>query len=170
MSLIDDACPEQTRLEQINAKLSLLQAVLERHERIIDQQGEVLERLTGFMSENRPTLKEIIEAVCEFYQITPLEIISECRLHCFSHPRLIVYYLGRKLTRISLQGIANRLGKRDHTTIRAGFHRISAMIRRNEVLRDDIDVLRARIAEKVMERELNNLRGGIAMLPKVIAR
>jgi chromosomal replication initiation ATPase DnaA len=152
MSLKDDACLE------LWAQIYALKQTIERHERIIDQQGEVLDRLTSFMSENRPTLREIIEAVSDFYHITPAEIHGERHIHHFAHPRLIVYYLARKLTRLSLTNIGDRIGARDHTTIRSGFLRICAMARKNEVIRDDIDVLRARIAEKVMERELKNLK------------
>lgn len=149
MSLSDDA-----RLDEMDAKLTVLQAMIHRHERLIDQQGEVLERLTNFMSENHPTLREIVEAVCDFYHVTPKEVEGERRIHDFMHPRLIVYYLARKLTRLSLTNIAQRIGWRDHTTVRSGFMKISRLVRKDEVLRDDIDVLRARIAEKVLQREL----------------
>jgi len=153
MSLNDDPC-----VGQLWAKIHQLQKVIERHDRLIDQQGEVLDRLTSFMSENHPTLREIIEAVADFYLITPANIHGERRVHHFAHPRMIVYYLARKLTRLSLPNIAERLGDRNHTTIRSGFMRIAALARKNDVVRDDIDILRARIAEKVMERELTNLK------------
>ena len=153
MSLMDDACANE-----MWAQIYALQQVIARHERLIDQQGEVLDRLSGFMSENRPTLREIIDTVCEFYHITPAEILSPRHLHNLSHPRLMVYYLGRKLTRLSLQNIADRLNRRDHTTVKYGFMRVAALARKNEVVRDDLDILRARIAEKVMERELNSLK------------
>jgi chromosomal replication initiation ATPase DnaA len=172
MSLMDDARlngfsfeespPDELR--EMRAKLMVLQAMVERHDRLIDQQGEVLERLTNFMSEHHPTLREIMDAVAEYYSVTRDEIESHKHIQYFSHPRLVVYYLARKLTRLSLTNIADRIGGRDHTTIRTGFFKISHQIRHNEVLRDDIDVLRARIAEKVMERELATTKGG-TLLP-----
>jgi chromosomal replication initiation ATPase DnaA len=162
MSLNDDPCAGQ-----LWAKIYALQKVIERHDRLIDQQGQVLDRLTGFMSENRPTLREIIEAVSDFYHVTPAEIHGERHIHNFAHPRLIVYYLARKLTRLSLTNIGDRIGMRDHTTVRTGFLRICALARKNEVIRDDIDILRARIAEKVMERELKNLKNKPLLLEAV---
>lgn len=175
MSLADDARlimsmvdPDQSRLAEMSAKISILQAVVERHDRLIDQQGEVLEKLTNFMSENRPTLREIVEAVAEFYTVAPNDIHSQRRSQSFAHPRLIVYYLARKLTRLSLTSIGRRLGERDHTTIRTGFLRTVQRLRRDEVLRDDLDILRARIAEKVMQRELAVSKGGTLLPPPAV--
>lgn len=162
MSLSDDPCACEM-WEQIVA----LKKMIERHERLIDQHGEVLERLSGFMSENQPTLREIVEAVSDFYHIPSSELYGGRHLQDIAHPRLIIYYLARKLTRLSLTNIAGRMGRRDHTTVRSGFLKICALTRKNEVIRDDLDVLRARIAEKVMERELANLKGQVQTLKAV---
>jgi len=140
MSLGDDARPEEMR-----AMIMSMQATLDRHD-------ELLERLTGFLSENRPMLQEIIEAVCEFYDISAGDLIAHSNFKIYAHPRLVVYYLGRKLTRLSLSNIAYRLGERDHSTIHAGFRRTCQRVHNDEILRDDIDVLRSRIAEKVLGR------------------
>jgi chromosomal replication initiation ATPase DnaA len=141
-------------MHDMRAKLKVLQAIVERHDRLIDQQGEVLEKLTNFLSEKQPTLREIIDEVCEFYSVTRFEVEGRRHARPFSHPRLVVYYLGRKLTRLSLPNIAARIGGRDPTTVRTGFFKISFMVRTNETVRDDLDILRARIAERVMRREL----------------
>lgn len=159
-----DAHDHEHEMRELRAKLMVLQAIVERHDRLIDQQGEVLEKLTNFMSEHHPTLREIIEVVCEYFQVSRREIEGPAHAQFFAHPRLVVYYLARKLTRLSLTNIAERLGGRDHTTVRTGFLKICHQIRSNDVLRDDVDVLRARIAEKVMERELAVSKGG-TLLP-----
>ena len=139
MSLTDDA------------RLSL-EAQLHAMQEAIDQHGELLEKLTGFMSENRPMFREIMGAVCEYYDVTPADILSEARWLRVAYPRLIVYYLARRLTRLSLHAIADRVGQRDHATIYSGIKRVSYRLRKDEILRDDIDVLRAKIAEKVFCR------------------
>ena len=64
----------------------------------------------------------------------------------------MTYYLARKLTRLSLPQIAVRLGDRDHTTVYKGFMSVAHNVRKDELLRDDLDVLRSRIAEKVLAR------------------
>jgi chromosomal replication initiator protein len=119
------------------------------------------------MSEHHPTLREIMDVVGEYYSVTRAELESHRHIQYFAHPRQVVYYLARKLTRLSLTNIADRIGGRDHTTIRTGFFRISHQIRHNEVLRDDIDVLRARIAERVMQRELAVSHGN-TLLPSPV--
>jgi len=141
MSLTDGARPHD------------LWAMLRTMQQTIDQHGEVLEKLTGFMSENRPTLQEIISAVCEFYDINPVDLMSHSHRIVHAHPRLVVYYLGRKLTRLTFGNMAIRMGERDHSTIYTGFMRIAARLRKDEILRDDIDVLRSWIAEKVALRK-----------------
>lgn len=140
MSLTDN-----TRPEDIRAMLAAMQDTIDRHE-------ELLEKLTGCLSENQPTFREIMEAVCEYYDVSPVEIHANSRWLHEVYPRLIIYYLARKLTRLSLKGIAQRVGRRDHATIYSGIQRISLRLRKDEVLRDDIDVLRMRIAEKVFQR------------------
>lgn len=148
MSLNEDARLLYTpTLDDLRFKIAQMQ-------RTIDAQSEALERLQGLVSEGRPTLQEIMEVVCEFYAVTPHEVKSARRLHDYVHPRLVIYYLARKLTRMSMQNIGSRIGGRDHTTIISGFLRISKIIRKNEVVRDDVDELRVRIAEKVLRREL----------------
>jgi chromosomal replication initiator protein len=139
MSLMDDARPD------VRAMLVAMQQKLDQHD-------ELLEKLIGVLSVNQPALREIIDAVAEFYDIEPAQLRSGSRLHTIAIPRMIIYYLARRLTRLSLTGIAQRLGRRDHTTVMSGIERITRKLHKNELLRDDIDVLRLRIAEKVSQR------------------
>jgi chromosomal replication initiation ATPase DnaA len=140
MSLNDDARPDELR-----ATIAAMQEKLDEHE-------QLLERLTGILSAHQPMLREIIEAVADFYRIEAVEIRSPSRAHTVTIPRMIVYYLARRLTRMSLQDIANRLGRRDHGTIINGVERITRKLHRDDLLRDDIDILRMRIGEKVHAR------------------
>jgi chromosomal replication initiation ATPase DnaA len=128
-----------------------LRAMMLHMQKIIDQHSELLERLTGFLTENRPMLSEVVEAVCEFYEISQPDLIAHSRLMVHSHARLIAYYLGHKLTRLKMPAIARRL-HRDPSTVQHGFHEICKRVRRDDILRDDIDVLRSKIAEKVLLR------------------
>jgi chromosomal replication initiation ATPase DnaA len=130
-----------------------LRATVQAMQEIIEQHGELLDKLAEFFGENRPTLAEIISEVGDFYAVSRLELVGTSHQYRFSHPRLIVYYLARKLTRLSLHNIADRLGMRDHSTVAQGFQSVVQRLRKDEILRDDLDVLRFHIAERVLTRQ-----------------
>ena len=129
-----------------------LSATVQAMQRMLQQHDELLEKIAEFFTANRPTLDEIVSCVAEFYDIPRRDIIGHTNLVDYAHPRLMVYYLARKLTRLSLHNIAKRLDHRDHSTIYRGFQRTAQRVRKDELLRDDLDVLRSRIAEKVLAR------------------
>jgi chromosomal replication initiation ATPase DnaA len=129
-----------------------LRAMVQAMQLTIEQHGELLEKLAEFFAENRPTLGEIVAEVCAFYDIPRADLNGHSHFQEYSQPRLIVYYLARKLTRLSLHSIAERIGDRDHSTIYQGFQSVTQRLRRDEILRDDVDVLRSRIAERVLMR------------------
>lgn len=159
MSLTDNA-PRSAQWFSIASTDEEVARELERRlvvmQEALDQHGELLEKLTGFMSENRPTFREIMASVCEYYDVTTADILSHSHYLRVAYPRMIVYYLARRLTRLSLSGIAQRVGQRDHGTIYSGIKRISYRLHSDEILRDDIDVLRARIAERVSARPVSS--------------
>jgi chromosomal replication initiator protein len=126
--------------------------------RTVEQHGELLDKLAEYFTENRPTLEEIKQAVAEFYDVPIVALNAHTRYIRHVHPRLIVYYLARRLTRLSLNSIALRMGERDHTTVHSGYHKLANRVHRDEILRDDLDVLKSRIAEKVMQRQASRGR------------
>jgi chromosomal replication initiation ATPase DnaA len=118
---------------------------------LLQQHDELLDKIAEFFIVNRPTLAEIMSCVAEFYGIAEPDLVKRSRYT--DHARLVIYYLARKLTRLSLANIAARLDDRDHSTVYDGFQRIAWRLRKDEILRDDLDVLRSRIAEKVLARQ-----------------
>jgi chromosomal replication initiation ATPase DnaA len=140
MSLTGDARPAE------------LWAMIDRMQETINQHGELLDRMAEFLVENRPTLAEIMTEVSNFYIVPHDDLCGPSQSHRYAQPRKIVYYLARKLTRLSLHNIAQRIGERDHSTIYQGFQSVTQKLRHDEILRDDLDVLRSRIAERVLAR------------------
>jgi chromosomal replication initiator protein len=130
-----------------------IEKLLVRMMSMLRQHDELLDKIAEFFTANRPTLEEIVACVCEYYDVPRLALIGHSNAAKFAHPRLVTYYLARKLTRLSLPNIAARLDHRDHSTIYSGFQRIAQRVRKDELLRDDLDVLRSRIAEKVLARQ-----------------
>lgn len=98
-----------------------------------------------------PKMSEIIEVVCDYYGLTAAQITSPRKSD--ARPRMIVYFLARKLTTLSMPQIGRQLGDRDHSTVQKGAQRIAKLSKVDEILRDDIDLLELKVAEKVLNRE-----------------
>lgn len=67
-------------------------------------------------SASRATPNQLIRTVANFFEISPNEIMGRSRNKEYVEPRQITMYLLRELLSMSYPDIANRIGKRDHTT------------------------------------------------------
>lgn len=91
------------------------------------------------------TVDEIIDAVCQYYAVTPDEVRGPRRNQSFAVPRQMVMYLSRKLTSASLPKIGESLGGRDHTTVLHGCAKIEELSRGNAPLKNAIDDISKRL-------------------------
>lgn len=96
--------------------------------------------------ENRQiTSDAIISAVAEHFDITIDDIRSQKRSRRFSYPRSVAMYLCRELTEDSLQLIANKLGKGDHSTAIAACRRVEETMDRSPQARAAVDTIRKKL-------------------------
>lgn len=84
------------------------------------------------------TCETIKKAVCKEYNIKITDIESSKRKREFSHPRQIAMYLCREMTDSSLPKIGEYFGGRDHTTVLHAYDKISAEIKTDPILAEDI--------------------------------
>lgn len=131
----------------------------------LSAQGALISRLFKESISDTPRLSEITEAVCAHYSISEIEITSQRKKLVTTRPRMIAYYLARKLTGLSLPQIGAKLGGRDHTSVLNGANKIAKEIQSDELLRDDCDLLELKIAEKVLNRETPRGRQVVHKLP-----
>lgn len=87
------------------------------------------------------TMAAIVDAVCEKYRLTDVDIFSHRRTASVVRPRQIVMYLARELTARSLPDIG-RYMRRDHTTAMWAHERITKLIEKDPALRADVAALR----------------------------
>jgi len=66
---------------------------------------------------NFPRIAEIQTVVCNHFDLTHMELISERRHRELVRPRQIAMYLAKQLTLRSLPEIGRHFGGRDHTTV-----------------------------------------------------
>jgi len=68
--------------------------------------------------------KHILQTVCEYYEMSEDEIVSNKKNQNVAYPRQIAMYLTRKLMDMSYKSIAEMYGKSDHTTVKHAFEKI----------------------------------------------
>jgi len=81
---------------------------------------------------------QIIKAVADFYEITPLDLINRSRKKEIAESRQIAMYLLRETLNLSYPFIGKKLGKRDHTTAIYAFEKISQEMNKNQNLNQKI--------------------------------
>ena len=114
----------------------------------IELAKDALKDLISPNKEKEITPQFILDVVSQHYNLSPQDIISKKRTREIAYPRQIVMYLCRKLTDSSLQNIGKVLGKRDHTTVMHGSDKISSDIKKDQSLKNTIDILNKKITGK----------------------
>lgn len=118
--------------------------------------GETVDRLFRFLESTQPTMGEIKTAICEFYMISRQEIESHARRKLLVLARHMFCYFSHRYTRASLNQIRRQIGYDDHTSVYYGVRRLERIAisraARDQLIRDDLDLLRLRISEKMLRR------------------
>lgn len=106
--------------------------------------------LRDFFASPRPkriSNKNIIDTVCDYYEISEDDIKSKKKHREVSYPRQVAMYLIRELTDISLPKIGEIFGGKDHTTVIHAIDKIStemaASLETEKLIRD--------LTNKIME-------------------
>lgn len=118
---------------------------LNKVEITLDNIEEALKDIISPNAKKVITPQYIIGIVAEHFSIAPEDIVSKRRNSELVQPRQICMYLCRHLTEESLQGIAQALGKKDHTTVIHGIEKITSEITVNEELKNRIDIIMKKI-------------------------
>ncbi len=89
--------------------------------------------------------KKVIQAVAEFYDLKEKEIYIPTRKKEIVKPRQIAMYLLRDLLKYSFPFIGRKFQGKDHTTTIYAFSKISKEIENNEVLNEEINLIKQRL-------------------------
>lgn len=118
---------------------------LNKVEITLDNIEEALKDIIPSNAKKKITPQYIIGIVAEHFSISPEDIVSKRRNSELVQPRQICMYLCRHLTEEPLQGIAQALGKKDHTTVIHGIEKITYEMTVNEELKNRIDIIMKKI-------------------------
>ncbi len=77
------------------------------------------------------TAKQILQLICEYYEISEEEIVSNKKNQNIAYPRQIAMYLTRKMMDMSYKSIAEIYGKSDHTTVKHAYDKLEKEVKRN---------------------------------------
>lgn len=96
---------------------------------------------TDFLNDGiiKITPKKIIESVCSYYNISEDELLGNSKQKNIALPRQIAMYLCKTMTSLNFVMIAKALGNRDRTTVMYGVDKIMKIIKKDFVLKSEID-------------------------------
>ena len=106
---------------------------------------EALKDIISPGAQREVTPELIIQIVAEHFGLTPQDIASQKRTKEIVYPRQIAMYLCRDMLATPLQTIGSFLGGRDHTTIIHGADKISSYLKKDETLKNTIEILKKKI-------------------------
>ena len=118
----------------ISSKLSNNPISLEETKRILSHAAQEPRRFTS--------LKKIMKAVSEFYDVSEKELIDHSRRKEVVRPRQITMYLLREDLKSSFPFIGEKLGKKDHTTVIHACKKITKELKDNPSLDDELHIIR----------------------------
>ncbi len=93
----------------------------------------------------RSSPKEVMEIVCQYFNLKQGDIKSSSRLARLVLPRQIAMYLLRKDLGLQLESIAQFLGRKDHTTVMHGVEKIEGSVEKSDKLRGQLEDIRAKL-------------------------
>jgi chromosomal replication initiator protein len=90
----------------------------------------------------RPSIERIQEAVAAHYGITVARLTSSSREQKIALPRQVAMFLCRELAKETLQTIAEKFNKKDHTTVISAIERVNELSLTDLEIRQAVDTLR----------------------------
>jgi chromosomal replication initiator protein len=94
----------------------------------------------------RPSIERIQEAVANHYGLTVARLTSASREQKIALPRQVAMFLCRELAKETLQSIAEKFNKKDHTTVIAAVERVREMIADDDAVRTAVSSLSAKLS------------------------
>ncbi|MGH2494783.1 MAG: chromosomal replication initiator protein DnaA [Ktedonobacteraceae bacterium] len=137
----------QTNIRELEGCLNRLMAYQHLHQvdLTIDVARAAMTSLGNDSRESRLNIKQIAEAVAEYYHLSLEDMCSKQRDKHIVMPRQISMYLMRQETQASLLEIGQMFGGRDHSTVLHAFEKIDREVNINPTLRREIVAIREQL-------------------------
>ncbi|VAW15107.1 Chromosomal replication initiator protein DnaA, partial [hydrothermal vent metagenome] len=89
------------------------------------------------------SVKDVVKIVSDFYEVEEKSIYEKTRRKEIVKPRQIIMYLLRKDFNVSYPTIGQKMGGRDHTTVIHSCDKITCDLKKDNLLNQEIDQIRA---------------------------
>ncbi len=89
--------------------------------------------------------EQIVQEVANFFNVSPQEMCKKTKKKEIVKPRQICMYLLREISNFSYSYIAEKVGRKDHTTVIHACQKISKEINRNPNLYQEVSAIKERI-------------------------
>lgn len=89
--------------------------------------------------------KQIIQTVTEYFDISIPDVLGKSREKRLAFPRQIVMFLLREEMKISYPSIGSELGGRDHTTAMHAYSKIAKLLKEDDQLQRDMELIKQKI-------------------------
>lgn len=106
---------------------------------------KALADLIGSGKKKTITQKDVIQAICNYYDISPEDLSKKGRKKEITHSRHIAMFLLRSEIKLSYKGIGRCFGGRDHTTAIHAYEKISSEMTKNVSLQEEVAAIREKI-------------------------
>lgn len=93
------------------------------------------------------TVEQIKEAVCRYYELPAIEMVSHRRARRVARPRQIAMALAAELTPLSLPAVGKKFGGRDHTTVMHAIKQVRRLGKIDEAFAYDISLIREQLGK-----------------------
>ncbi len=115
--------------------------------------AEVLDGLEGARPRHHRSVREIQDAVCDLFELSHDELVSQNRTTRLTWPRQIGMYLSRELTDQTLPTIGRHFGGRNHATVLHAWRRAAARMSSERDAYDDVQRLLTRLGDPAADRK-----------------
>ena len=89
--------------------------------------------------DNHPlTIDDILEKVCNHYNVTQQQVFSKCRKRDYVQVRQISMYLAQKYTKMTSARIGQLIGNRDHSTVIHSCTMVEQRLKADASFRDEL--------------------------------
>jgi chromosomal replication initiator protein len=95
------------------------------------------------------TISKILKEVSRYYSVSINDLTSSKRSSLISHARHVAMYLSRELTNSSLPKIGKDIGNRDHPTVIYAVNKISALLKTDRKVYNEVQELTNKIKSSV---------------------
>ncbi|HZS77608.1 MAG TPA: chromosomal replication initiator protein DnaA [Ktedonobacteraceae bacterium] len=137
----------QTNIRELEGSLNRLMAYQHLHqaELTMDVARAAMSSLGNDARESRLSIKQIAQAVADYYHVSLDTMCSKQRDKHIVMPRQIAMYLMRQETQASLLEIGQLFGGRDHSTVLHACEKIDRAVNINPALRREIVAIREQL-------------------------